>query len=97
MSAKNPFGKVVAPGSFPSDVMLDIPVSIALEVGRTRMTIRDLLKLGAGTVIELDRLAGDDLDVYANGRLVAYGEVVMVNDRYAVRFTDAVGTADARR
>lgn len=97
MSTANKFGKVAAPGTVASDVVLDIPVSIALEVGRTRLTIRELLKLGQGTVLELDRPAGDALDVYANGRLVAHGEVVMVNDRYGVRFTDAVGTADARR
>ena len=97
MSASNPFGKIAAPGTVPSDLVLDIPVSIALEVGRTKLTIRELLKLGEGTVIELDRPAGDALDVFANGRLVAHGEVVMVNDRYGVRFTDAIGAAEARR
>jgi flagellar motor switch protein FliN/FliY len=79
-----------------SDVVLDIGVQIALEVGRARMTIRDLLALGPGSVIELARPAGDPLDVYVNDRLVARGEVVMVNERYGVRFTDAV-EADARR
>jgi flagellar motor switch protein FliN len=79
-----------------SDVVLDIGVQIALEVGRARMTIRDLLALGPGSVIELTRPAGDPLDVYVNDRLVARGEVVMVNERYGVRFTDAVD-ADARR
>jgi flagellar motor switch protein FliN len=79
-----------------SDVVLDIGVQIALEVGRARMTIRDLLALGPGSVIELERPAGDPLDVYVNNRLVARGEVVMVNERYGVRFTDAV-EADARR
>jgi flagellar motor switch protein FliN len=77
-------------------VVLDIGVQIALEVGRARMTIRDLLALGPGSVIELTRPAGDPLDVYVNDRLVARGEVVMVNERYGVRFTDAVD-ADARR
>jgi flagellar motor switch protein FliN len=79
-----------------SDVVLDIGVQIALEVGRARMTIRDLLALGAGSVIELTRPAGDPLDVYVNDRLVARGEVVMVNERYGVRFTDPVD-ADSRR
>jgi flagellar motor switch protein FliN len=79
-----------------SDVVLDIGVQIALEVGRARMTIRDLLALGPGSIIELTRPAGDPLDVYVNDRLVARGEVVMVNERYGVRFTDAVD-ADARR
>jgi flagellar motor switch protein FliN/FliY len=79
-----------------SDVVLDIGVQIALEVGRARMTIRDLLALGPGSIIELTRPAGDPLDVYVNDRLVARGEVVMVNERYGVRFTDPVD-ADSRR
>jgi flagellar motor switch protein FliN len=79
-----------------SDVVLDIGVQLSLEVGRARMKIRDLLALGPGSVIELERPAGDPLDVYVNNRLVARGEVVMVNERYGVRFTDAVD-ADARR
>ncbi len=79
-----------------SDVVLDIGVQLSLEVGRTRMKIRDLLALGPGSVIELARPAGDPLDVYVNDRLVAHGEVVMVNDRYGVRFTDPVGS-DPRR
>jgi flagellar motor switch protein FliN/FliY len=79
-----------------SDVVLDIGVQLSLEVGRARIRIRDLLALGPGSVIELERPAGDALDVYVNDRLVARGEVVMVNDRYGVRFTDPVG-ADARR
>lgn len=79
-----------------SDVVLDIGVQLSLEVGRARMKIRDLLALGPGSVIELERPAGDPLDVYVNNRLVARGEVVMVNDRYGLRFTDAVG-ADSRR
>jgi flagellar motor switch protein FliN/FliY len=77
--------------------MLDVSVSLSLEVGRTTMTIRRLLQLAEGTVVELDRPAGDQLDVLVNGRIVAHGEVVMVNDRYGVRFTEAVGKADARR
>jgi flagellar motor switch protein FliN/FliY len=79
-----------------SDVVLDIGVQLSLEVGRARMKIRDLLALGPGSVIELERPAGDPLDVYVNNRLVARGEVVMVNDRYGLRFTDAVDT-DSRR
>ena len=79
-----------------SDVVLDIGVQLSLEVGRARMKIRDLLALGPGSVIELEKPAGDPLDVYVNNRLVARGEVVMVNDRYGLRFTDAVD-ADVRR
>ena len=79
-----------------SDVILDVGVQLSLEVGRTTMSIRRLLQLTAGTVIELERPAGDPLDVYVNGQLVAHGEVVMVNDRYGVRFAEAVGTTGNR-
>jgi flagellar motor switch protein FliN len=80
-----------------SDVILDIGVRLTLEVGRAQMAIRDFLKLGPGSVVELERPAGDPLDVYVNDRLVAHGEVVMVNDRYGVRFTEAVGASETRR
>jgi flagellar motor switch protein FliN/FliY len=80
-----------------ADVMLDVGVTLSLEVGRTTMPIRQLLQLAAGSVVELDRPAGEQLDVLVNGRIVAHGEVVMVNDRYGVRFTEAVGKSDARR
>ena len=79
-----------------SEVILDVGVQLSLEVGRTTMPIRLLLQLTAGTVIELERPAGDPLDVYVNGQLVAHGEVVMVNDRYGVRFAEAVGTTGNR-
>jgi flagellar motor switch protein FliN/FliY len=79
------------------DVVLDVGVRLTLEVGRARMTIRDFLVLGPGSVVELERPAGDPLDVYVNDRLVAHGEVVMVNDRYGVRFTEAIGASDKRR
>ena len=84
----------VAPAS---DVVLDVGVRLTLEVGRARMTIRDFLVLGPGSVVELERPAGDPLDVFVNDRLVAHGEVVMVNDRYGVRFTEAIGASDKRR
>ncbi|MET0282219.1 MAG: flagellar motor switch protein FliN [Steroidobacteraceae bacterium] len=87
--------KAGAPGT--PDVVLDVSVNLSLEVGRARMTIRDFLQLAPGSIVELDRPAGDPLDVYVNDRLVAHGEVVMVNDRYGVRFTEAVGTEDVRR
>jgi flagellar motor switch protein FliN/FliY len=80
-----------------SDVVLDVGVRLTLEVGRARMTIRELLQLGPGSIVELERPVGDPLDVYVNDRLVAHGEVVMVSDRYGVRFTEAVGASDARR
>lgn len=88
-----------ANGAVPTagDVILDIGVELSLEVGRTTMNIRRLLQLNVGTVIELDRPAGDPLDVYVNGRMVAHGEVVMVNEHYGVRFTEAVSSGDTRR
>ncbi|MEJ0100937.1 MAG: flagellar motor switch protein FliN [Pseudomonadota bacterium] len=81
----------------PADVVLDVGVLLSLEVGRARLTIREFLQLAPGSVVELERPAGDPLDVYVNDRLVAHGEVVMVNDRYGVRFTEAVGAGETHR
>jgi flagellar motor switch protein FliN/FliY len=81
----------------PADIVLDVGVQLSLEVGRSRMTIRDFLQLAPGSVVELERPAGDPLDVYVNDRLVAHGEVVMVNDRYGVRFTEAISPGEIRR
>lgn len=72
------------------DVILDIPVTISMEVGKTEIPIRNLLQLNQGSVIELDRLAGEPLDVLVNGRLIAHGEVVMVNEKFGIRLTDVV-------
>ena len=79
-----------------SDMILDVNVRLSLEIGRTQLPIRELLKLAPGSVVQLQRPAGDPLDVLINGRLVAHGEVVMVNDRYGVRFTEAVGGVERR-
>ena len=73
------------------DVILDVPVSLSLEVGRTRMPIRNLLQLNRGSVVELERGAGDPLDVYVNGTLIAHGEVVVVDEEFAVRISEVVG------
>jgi flagellar motor switch protein FliN/FliY len=81
----------------PADVVLDVGVTLSLEVGRARLTIREFLKLAPDSIVELERPAGDPLDVFVNGRLVAHGEVVLVNDRYGLRFTDAVSTGEAHR
>lgn len=72
------------------EVILDIPVTISMEVGATQIPIRNLLQLNQGSVIELDRLAGEPLDVLVNGRLIAHGEVVMVNEKFGIRLTDVV-------
>jgi len=72
------------------EVILDIPLEITIELGRTRMVINDLLKLAQGSVIELSKLAGETLEVFANQRLVAKGEVVVVSDKYGIRLTEIV-------
>ena len=72
------------------DVILDIPVKISMEVGNTQIAIRNLLQLNQGSVIELDRFAGEPLDVLVNGTLIAHGEVVMVNDKFGIRLTDVI-------
>jgi len=72
------------------DMLLDVPLDVNVELGRTRMTIQDLLQLGPGSVIELDKVAGEALDILVNGRLVARGEAVVVNDKFGIRITDIV-------
>jgi len=76
------------------DVILDIPVTISMEVGSTPITIRNLLQLSQGSVIELDRLAGEPLDVLVNGTLIAHGEVVVVNEKFGIRMTDVVSPSE---
>lgn len=76
------------------DVILDIPVEIAMEVGSTSITIRNLLQLNQGSVIELDRLAGEPLDVLVNGTLIAHGEVVVVNEKLGIRMTDVISPSE---
>ena len=71
-------------------ILENIEVTLSIEVGRTEMTIRDLLRLNEGSVIELDRLAGEPLDIFVNGAIIAKGEVVMVGERYGIRLTDIV-------
>ncbi len=87
----------VAPGDVNLDVILEVPVTLSLEVGRTRIPIRNLLQLNQGSVVELDRAAGDPLDVFVNGTLVAHGEVVIVNDKFGIRLTDVVSPAERIR
>ncbi len=82
------------PGSPDLDIILDIPVTISMEVGNTSIPIRNLLQLNQGSVIELDRLAGEPLDVLVNGTLIAHGEVVMVNEKFGIRLTDVVSPSE---
>jgi flagellar motor switch protein FliN len=76
------------------EVILDVPVTVSLEVGRARMPIRNLLQLNQGSVVELERDAGDPFDVYVNGTLIAHGEVVVVNDRFGIRLTDVISPSE---
>jgi len=79
------------------EMILDVPVTLSLEIGRTRMPIRNLLQLNQGSVIELERGAGEPLDVYVNGTLIAHGEVVVINDRFGMRLTDIVSPSERIR
>ena len=81
-------------GDVKLDVILDIPVTIAMEIGRTQLSIRNLLQLNQGSVVELDRFAGEPMDVLVNGTLVAHGEVVVVNEKFGIRLTDVISPAD---
>jgi flagellar motor switch protein FliN/FliY len=88
-------GDILADTSNPNlEVILDIPVTISMEVGNTEISIRNLLQLNQGSVIELDRLAGEPLDVLVNGQLIAHGEVVMVNEKFGIRLTDVVSPTE---
>ena len=76
------------------DTILDIPVTISMEVGRSAISIRNLLQLNQGSVVELDRVAGEPLDVMINGTLIAHGEVVVVNDKFGIRLTDVISQTE---
>ena len=79
------------------DMILDIPVQLTVELGRTRIPIKNLLQLAQGSVVELDGLAGEAMDVLVNGCLIAQGEVVVVNDKFGIRFTDIITPAERIR
>jgi flagellar motor switch protein FliN/FliY len=76
------------------DFILDIPLEITVELGRTKMLIHDLLQLGQGSVIELPKAAGDTLEILANNRLIAKGDVVVMNDKYGIRLTEVISTVE---
>lgn len=76
------------------ELLLDVPLEVMVQLGRTRMTIHELLSLGPGSVVELDKVAGEPLDIIINDRLVARGEAVVVNDKFGVRITDIVSRAE---
>jgi flagellar motor switch protein FliN/FliY len=72
------------------DIVMDIPLEVSVELGRKRMSIRDILDLGSGSIVELDKIAGEPVDLLVNGRLVARGEVVVIEDNFGVRITEIV-------
>lgn len=75
-------------------MVLDIPVTISVEIGRTRMMIKELLQLGQGTVVELEKLAGEPMEIYVNGRLIARGEAVVINEKFGIKLTDIVSPSE---
>lgn len=86
-----------AGGNNDLDMILDIPVQITVELGRTKLSIRNLLQLAHGSVVELDGLAGEPMDVLVNGTLIAQGEVVVVNEKFGIRLTDIITPAERMR
>lgn len=81
-------------GNSEIDMVMDIPVQLSVELGRTKLTIKNILQLGQGSVVELDGLAGEPMDIYVNGYLIAQGEVVVVEDKYGIRITDIITPSD---
>ena len=88
--AELPRGAAGGAGQLNLDLIMDVRLALTLEVGRTRISVRNLLALTQGSVVELDKLAGEPLDVLVNGTLVAHGEVVVVNDKFGIRLLDVV-------
>lgn len=93
------FGSPMAAGGVMNelDMILDIPVQITVELGRTKITIKNLLQLAHGSVVELDAMAGEPMDVLVNGTLIAQGEVVVVNDKFGIRLTDIITPSERMR
>lgn len=81
-----------APRNF--DLLLDIPLEVSVEIGRTRMALRELLQLAPGAIVELTKVAGEPLDVLVNGKPIARGEAVMVNDKFGIRLTDVISPSE---
>jgi flagellar motor switch protein FliN len=99
-AARAQFGELGADGSnqpareMNLNLILDVAVTLSLEVGRARMSVRDLLQLAPGAIVELDRMAGEPLDVLVNGVRIAHGEVVVVNEKFGIRLTDVVSETE---
>lgn len=86
--------EIVERGERELDFILDIPLELSVELGKTKMLVNDLLQLGQGSIIELNKLAGEPLEVYINRKLIARGEVVVVNEKFGVRLTDVITPID---
>ena len=86
--------EVQGQGEMNLDFILDIPLELSVELGKTKMLVNDLLQLGQGSIIELNKLAGESLEVYINHKLIAKGEVVVVNEKFGVRLTDVITPID---
>lgn len=98
--APKPFSSMTGGGEAPVhdiNMVLDIPVQLSVELGRTKVPIKHILQLGQGSVVELDALAGEPMDVLVNGYLIAQGEVVVVNDKFGIRLTDVVTPSERLR
>lgn len=89
-----PLSELAAEADGEIDMVMDIPVQLSVELGRTRLTIKNILQLGQGSVVELDGLAGEPMDIYVNGYLIAQGEVVVVDEKYGIRVTDIITPSD---
>jgi flagellar motor switch protein FliN/FliY len=89
--------KASSEGDVNLDVIVDVPVTLSMEVGRTAISIRNLLQLNQGSVVELERMAGEPLDVLVNGTLIAHGEVVVVNEKFGIRLTDVISPTERIR
>lgn len=89
-----PFDQGQGGGNSDIDMIMDIPVQLSVELGRTRLTLKNILQLGQGSVVELDGLAGEPMDIFVNGYLIAQGEVVVVEEKYGIRITDIVTPSD---
>ena len=89
-----PLDQSSAQGNSDIDMIMDIPVQLSVELGRTSLTIKNILQLGQGSVVELEGMAGEPMDIFVNGYLIAQGEVVVVEDKYGIRLTDIITPAD---
>ena len=92
--AQNSVEALEEQGEMDLDFILDIPLELSVELGKTKMLVNDLLQLGQGSIIELNKLAGESLEVYINHKLIARGEVVVVNEKFGVRLTDVITPID---